>query len=408
MKKIILFLLLFLVIPSVYASSNISAKIGNKYYNTLGEAISAASSEDIITLISNIELDNSLLIDKVVNINLNGNDISASEKVFEVKGGFLTISGKGTIKETNPNYGAIMLVGSTKNTDEKYSVVSIGSDVILEGWSGIFINHNESKSYGVHVYLEGKINAVDDTSGGEGIGIYVNGNIKDKEAHPVINIMDGASIKSTGNGLYIAGYSTFNIKNAYIEGVESGIGIKSGKLIIDGATIVCNGADTTPTEGYNNGIKSSGTAIQIESNSGYAGSIEIDISSGTFKSKNSNVIYEYIGKGNNSKVYSMSISGGTFTSGKNKDVFSFSNSFKNIHSGFISGGKYSTNPNSYLKSGYAVVNNDMYEVVKSTMKEVDSNNINNSNKNSFIKSLIILLIPFISVIIYINRNKIFN
>ena len=190
--------------------------------------------------------------------------------------------------------------------------------------------------------------------------------------------------------------------------MKSGIGIKSGKLIIDGATVVCNGEDTTPTEGYNNGIKSSGTAIQIESNSGYAGNIEIDISSGTFKSKNSNVIYEYIGKGTNSKIYSMSISGGTFTSGKGKDVFSFSNSFTNIHSGFISGGEYSTNPSSYLKSGYTVVNNDMYEVVKSTMKEISDNKMNTlNNKTSFIKSLIILLIPLI-IIIYINRNKIFN
>ncbi len=407
MKKVILALLLFLIMPVVYASTTISAKIGNKYYDTLAEAIAAANPDDIITLISNTELPSTLLIDKVVNINLNGNDISADEKVFEVKGGFLTISGKGTIKENKPNYGAIMLVGSSEPTDEKYSAASIGRDVTLEGWSGIFINHNESKSYGVHVYLEGKINAVNDISGSNGTGIYVNGNIKDKESHPVINIMDGAVVKSTGSGLYIAGYSTFNIKDAYIEGVQSGIGIKSGKLIIDGATVVCNGEDTTPTEGYANGIESSGTAIQIESNSGYAGGIEIDISRGTFKSKNSNVIYEYIGKGDNSKIYSMSISGGTFTSGKNKDVFSFSNSFKNIHSGFISGGKYSNNPNEYLKSGYTVVKNDMYEVIKSTMKEVNNNYIN-TNKNSFIKSLIILLIPLIIVLIYISKNKLIN
>ena len=53
--------------------------------------------------------------------------------------------------------------------------------------------------------------------------------------------MDGASITSTGSGLYIAGYSTFNIGDAYIEGELAAIGIKSGKLIIDGATLICNG-----------------------------------------------------------------------------------------------------------------------------------------------------------------------
>ena len=407
MKKIIFILLLFWgLVPIVCASSVPLTRIGDRYYTTLEEAIANASGDDVISLISDVNLNDSLVINKAVNINLNGNDITADEKVFMVNGGLLTLTGKGTIKETKPNYGAIMLVGSTSYTDEKYSVVSVGKDVTLEGWSGIFITHDSNKSYGVYAYVEGKINAVDDTSGGTGIGIYVNGNIKEEEAHPVVNIVDGAEINSTGNGLYIAGYSTFNIGDAYIEGDESAIGIKSGKLIIDGATLVCNGEDYTPTSGYQNGMKPSGATIQIESNNGYKGKMEIDISSGNFISKNSNVIYEYIGRGNNSQIYSMSISGGTFTSGKSKDVFSLSNSFKNIHSGFISGGKYSTNPNEYLKSGYKVVEEDnKYSVVKNTMKEVISNNYKESNKNNFIKSLIFILIVSLPLpLIYLNKK----
>jgi len=408
-RKIILgILLLFGLVPIVYASNVPLTRIGDRYYSTLKEAIQNASGDDVISLISDVNLDNSLVINKVVNINLNGNDIIADEKVFMVNGGFLTLTGKGTIRENKPNYGAIMLVGSTNSADEKYSAVSVGKDVTLEGWSGVFINHDSKKSYGVHVDLEGKINAVNDTSGGTGIGIYVNGNIKEEEASPVVNIIDGAEIKSTGNGLYIAGYSTFNIGDAYIEGDESAIGIKSGRLIIDGATLVCNGEDYTPTSGYQNGIKPSGATIQIESNNGYKGKMEIDISSGNFTSKNSNVIYEYIGRGDTSQIYSMSISGGIFTSGKSKDVFSLSGSFKNIHSGFVSGGEYSTNPNEYLKPGYKVVeDNNKYSVVKSTMKEVVGNNYKESNKNNFIKSFIFIIsISILFVLIYINRIKI--
>ena len=407
MKKIIFTLLLFFgLVPIVCASNVPLTRIGDRYYSTLEEAIMNVSSDDVISLLSDINLDDSLVINKTVNINLNGNDITTDEKVFMVNGGFLTLTGKGTIKETKPNYGAIMIVGSTNSADEKYSVVSVGKDVTLEGWSGIFINHDSKKSYGVHAYVEGNINAVNDTSGGTGIGIYVNGKIKEEESHPVVNIMDGAEIKSTGNGLYIAGYSTFNIGDAYIEGDESAIGIKSGKLIIDGATLVCNGEDYTPTSGYQNGIKPSGATIQIESNNGYKGKMEIDISSGNFTSKNSNVIYEYIGRGDTSQIYSMSISGGTFTSGKSKNVFSLSDSFKNIHSGFISGGEYSTNPNEYLKSGYKVVeDNNKYSVVKNTVKEVISNNYKDSNKNNFIKSLIFILIISIPLIlIYLNKK----
>lgn len=407
MKKIIFMLLIFFLMTSMVFASNVPlTRIGDRYYSTLEEAIQNASGDDVISLISNVNLEDSLTINKAVNINLNGNDITADEKVFMINGGFLTLTGKGTIRETKPNYGAIMLVGSTSYTDEKYSVVSVGKDITLEGWSGIFINHDSNKSYGVGVYLEGKINAVNDTSGGTGIGIYVNGNIKDEEANPVINIMDGAEVKSTGNGLYIAGYSTFNIGDAYIEGHESAIGIKSGKLIIDGATLVCNGEDYTPTSGYQNGMKPSGATIQIESNNGYKGKMEIDIISGNFISKNSNAIYEYIGRGDSTQIYSMSISGGTFTSGKSKDVFSLSDSFKDVHSGFISGGKYSTNPNEYLKLGYKVVEDDnKYSVIESIMKEVTSSNYEVSNKNNFIKSLIFILIisiPFL--LIYLNKK----
>lgn len=407
-KKIILSLLLFfLMIPIlVQASITPMAKVGDKYYYNLEEAIANTNSEDVITLISNVVLDTTLEINKVVNINLNGNNILSKQKVFQVKGGFLTISGKGIIKETEPYYGAIVLIGSNQSNDKKYSVVSVGEDVTLEGWSGIFINHESSKSYGVVAYLNGKINAVNDINGGSGVGIYVNGNIKEKENCPVVNISDTAEIISTGNGLYIAGYSNFNIDKAYISGIESGISMKSGVLNIDGATVICTGEDNTPTSGYNNGINPSGAAIQIESNNGYAGKIQIDISNGKFISKNSNVVYEYIGKGTSSLIYSMSLSNGTFISEKGKDVFSFSDSFKDIHSGFISGGQYSSNPNVYLKLGYAVITEGgIYSVYKNTLKTVFSNDISGGNSLFEIFINLIFLISLI-ILIYFNRRKI--
>lgn len=411
MKKIFFTVLLSLFILPKVVNAGITplAKVGDKYYSSLEEAILNVSSNDIITLISDVTLDNTLQINKTVNINLNGKTIVAAEKVFEVKGGYLNLSGSGTIKESKPKYGAVMLVGSNDATDDKYSSVHVGKDVTLEGWSGIFISHENSKSYGVVVYLDGRINAVDDVDGDTGIGVYVNGNIKDQESHPVVNISDGAQINSTGAGLYIAGYSTFYIGKANITGVESGIGIKSGILNINGANVTATGLDKTPTGGYNNGIKASGTAIQIESNNGYAGDIQIDISNGKFVSKNSHVIYEYIGRGDSSLIYSMSFSNGSFTSQAGKEVFSFSDSFKEIHSGFISGGKYSSNPSEYLKNGYSTVKESgMYSVTKSTLKTVSGNGADNS-KSTFLKSLIyIFTITLLGLIVYLNRVRIGN
>ena len=406
MIKKILFSVVLLVVPIItFASDNTSFAVGNKFYDTLEDAILNASSTDTIELFSSANLTNPLTINKVVNIDLNGNNITAPSTVFVVQGGTLNISGKGTIKENEPYNGAIRVIGKTSDTEEKYSSLNVGKDVTLEGWSGILITHTSNKSHGVYVNFDGSINALDDKDGSNGAGLYVNGSIQHVESSPIINITDNAKITSTGTGIYIAGYSTFNIGNAYIEGNLSGIGIKSGKLNIDGATVVCNGKDSTPTEGYNNGMNASGTAIQIESNSGYAGNMVLNISSGTIKSKNSSVIYEYIGKGDSTEVKSISITGGTFTSEAGKNVFLLSNSFKDTHQNFISGGKFSSNPTDFLKSGYtANLENNYYDISKFAMAVFGTN----SNSNNTFNVLTILLLIVFGIIIYFNRLKIVN
>ena len=411
-KKIIFGLFIFmLIVPMiVFASANSLALVGGKYYDSLEEAIANAGSNDTIKLISNVVLDNTLDINKTVNIDLNGNNVTAPEMVFKVNGGVLNVSGNGIIRETKPNYGAIAVIGSTNSADNNYSVVNVGENVKLEGWSGIFITHDSSKSYGVVVNLDGDINAVNDMSGETGIGVYVNGNIKHQIGAPVVNIGDDAEITSTGNGLYIAGYSTFNIGKAYIEGDESGIGIKAGKLNINGATVISEGEDKTPTGGYNNGIKASGTAIQIDSNNGYAGNIELDINSGTFRSKNSYVIYEYIGKGSDTTVDSIDVSGGTYRAEGSKPVFGVSDYLKNKHTGFISGGRYTSDPSLYLKSGYtATLDDNLYIVTAGSSKVVSGDNINTSSDNNVIKVIsTIVIIGVAVVLIYMNREKILS
>lgn len=409
MKKIIFTLLFVILSPFVVnASSNTQASVGGKYYDSLVDAIENSKDGEVVKLLSNVALEKGLIITKNVEINLNNNVISAPASVFDVRNGYLTLSGKGTIKETEPNYGAVKLFGSNYPTDEKYSSVYVGKDVTLEGWSGIFISHESNKSYGVNVYLEGTINAVNDINGGTGIGVYVNGNIKDTTNHPVVNIMDGAVINSTGDGLYIGGYATFNIGKSSISGVEAGIGIKSGILNIDGASISGTGPDYTPTEGYNNGINASGTAIQIESNTGYAGNMEIYIKNGDFLSKNSYVIYEYIGKGTNTQVNKIDINSGKFISDANKEALAFSNKFSSIHTNFVMGGTYSSNPEKYLASGYiSNKENDLYEVTKSTVSEILTFSENNSTNSGIIAKIVIgVLVLGLGIWLYLKRNVI--
>ena len=382
----------------------IQARIGNNFYDTLQEAIEAAGPNDIIRLTSNVTLDNTQNINKTVNINLNNFNISSSEKVFEVEGGSLNLTGKGTIKETNPYYGAIVIKGSDDPNKNDYSTISVGSNITLEGWSGIFIDHNDNNTgYGILVNMNGNINAVDDKDGGTGIGIYVNGNIKHENNAPVINLSDTVNITSTGNGIYSAGYATYNINGASISGVESGLGIKSGKVNIFDGTIKGTGEDKTPTSGNNNGINPSGVAIQLESNPGYKGNIELNIKKGNIESNYSNVIYEYVVNNTSTKVKSINLTGGTYTSKANKNVFSLSDSFKSTHPSFISGGTYSSNPSSYLKSGYTVnETNSKYEVISSTISVFGEKE---TNTNTTTILLIIIPVIILSFLTYKKLKK---
>lgn len=399
-KLFVIFLILVINLTNVQASDTIEARIGEYYFDTLEEAILVAGPNDMITLTSDIVLDETLEINKTININLNNNTIEADEKVFLVHGGSLKLSGTGKVVETKPNYGAIMLKGSNEATSKKFSTVTVGSDVILEGWSGIFVNHNNKTAYGVIVNMDGTIKAVDDNNGSAGAGIYVNGNIKHLANSPIVNIGKTANITSTGTGIYAAGYATYNIDGAYISGEQSGLGIKSGIFNIKNSTIMGYGKDETPTSGNNNGINASGTAIQIESNSSYKGDIELNIASGTITSKYSNVIYEYTTNKANTKVKNINIAGGTYISEAKKTVFQLSNSFISNHPKFIDGGLFSSDPSSYLESGYSATLNDksLYEVTLSTMQTFLEKETKHNNLNYLTITLLVVITLFIIIV----------
>lgn len=296
-----------------------------------------------------------------------------------------------------------MVSGSNDPNDTNYSIVNVGSGVTLEGWSGVFVSHNNNSGYGIVVNIDGGINSVTDANGVTGSGVYVNGNIQNSSNYPIINLSDTARISSSGTGIYAAGFAKYNIDGAYISGSESGLGIKSGIFNITDGIIHGSGEDKTPTSGNNNGINPSGAAIQIESNNGYKGNIELNISGGTFESEQSNVIYEYVVNNTSTKVNDISITGGSLVSNANKPVFRLSDSFKITHQRFITAGKYSSDPSEYLKNGYSTsLENGMYEVVTNTISVFS---FQNQKNNLFIPTIIIISL---FVIVYLNGNKILN
>lgn len=102
MKKFIslLIALVIFVAPMTIEAETVNvAKIGDQEYATLEDAINDfdQTKNSEITLIHNVTSSGMMIITKDVTINLNGYNISAPTKVFEVQKGIFTVTGTGTI-----------------------------------------------------------------------------------------------------------------------------------------------------------------------------------------------------------------------------------------------------------------------------------------------------------------------
>lgn len=349
-------LVIVAMIAMIFSLSVVSAKeVEVNDAATLLAAFKNAESGDVVKLIDNITytLPERVLVSTDVTLNMNNHNIDfdgASVRSFTVQGGSLNIIGKGTI--SHPEHNALNVRGTTDKTKVNYSTLKVGKDVTVNGLYGIAVFYdpeNKKIGYGVNVEFAGKIEK--STEG----GITINGNLQNAEGAPVINILDGAVINSEQTGLYAAGNGTWNIGKANITGKESAIGIKSGKVIINGGTFTCTGESQMPTEGYSNGINASGAAIQLESNKDYYGNVELIIKDGTFTSKNAVSIYEYLAKNiKQTNVNKIEILGGKFVSARGNNNFLLSEELDYKGVVEVSGGTFSANPVTYLKPAHKV------------------------------------------------------
>ena len=236
-------------------------------FTDLVDAVRYAASGKTIKLADDVTCASTISLNggKTITIDLNGHTISAASRVFDVQNCNLTLTGNGTIQETqNDGYAPLCLKGSNNSADTNYTVITVGEGVTLKGWSGLMISPYESGSqkvaYGVVVNIFGDIvSPAQESHTAYGSGVYVNGQIQHKENCPVITLNSTVSINAK-LGIYAAGYADWNIEGASITGYDSGIAVKAGKFIINDATISCTGPDASPTTGYSNGVNEIGRA----------------------------------------------------------------------------------------------------------------------------------------------------
>lgn len=247
------------------------------------EAVKVAN---MVILEQKIELESSAIITNgaVITIDLNGYDITAPSKVLNIANAKVDFVGSGKIYETEDDqFGALLLSGSNKDI-ANYTVVNIGEQVVLAGWSGIFVAKDIAggyKNYGIVVNCKGTLqNPGMESHNKPGNGVYINGSNKNTNGNvPKFNF-EGSTFSSKGVGIYAAGYAEWKLDNCNITGAETAIEIRAGKMTIDGGnyTSIQNPLEVEPN---GNGTTTSGAALGISQHTTNL-PIDVIVNGGTF------------------------------------------------------------------------------------------------------------------------------
>lgn len=282
-----LIMVFVMAIPMTASATGAEVKIGNTTYSSLSEAFQNADDGATITVMNDASVSDRIIVSngKSITLDLNGHDVSFdSNKHIQIRYGNLNIVGKGCIYEKHPNLSPIILYGSA--TDQaNYSVVTVGKNVTLKGWAGLFIDNNTAGNYGIVANVYGTLQGQKDTSGAGGTALYVNGSIIHTKGNVPKITLDGAVLNNeAGTGIYLAGYADTTMKNCTVtsssEG-SAGIEIRAGKLDIT-SCVITGGFGTFTASPNGNGSTSGNVALAIAQHTTKL-PIEVTIHDGTLK-----------------------------------------------------------------------------------------------------------------------------
>ena len=277
---------------------------------------------------------------RVLTIDLNGHKISSPSMVFRICGAKVDFIGQGEIFETADDGFAPILIKGSKEDVGDYTVVNIGKDITLRGWTGVFIDQDNGLCYGVKVNCSAKIEKTESFEK-DASGIYINGSIKATEGNvPVVNL-DGCRINVKSAGIYAAGFAKWNLKNCDISAENAAVEIRAGEMVIDGGNYEAT-ADPLTVTPNGNGATVEGAAIGVSQHTTNLPT-SVTIKKGTFRGAYS--IWEKDVQDEVARdVITLSVENGTF----NGSVYSQNNA------SFIKGGTFSDAPaQDYLAEGYA-------------------------------------------------------
>ena len=290
------------VVDSAFVKGNEAANIiiqGGTFSDS--SALNYLASGANIKLGSDITVTSPVTLDKDVTIDLNGHNITGqADRVFNVKGGNVVITGTGMISVTEgiEDASSVIRVGDNSG-DARPASLTIDKNVTVKS----------DYSYGITVFGRNttKTLTVDGTVTTKAVPA-ISGNGSDGYGNTTITI-NGTVEATEENAIYHPQSGTLTI-NGTVKG-KGGIEAKAGETIVvgDGAVITATATDTTHNAN-SNGCSTSGYAIAVVENSSYAGGATVTVKGGTVEGPIGIIADNEVAPGEKGSI---SITGGTFS-----------------------------------------------------------------------------------------------
>ena len=296
--------MMFTLVPTAMAEGEKVAKVGETEYDTLQEAVDAATTENsTVTLLKDVTEDITIPTGKNITLDLGNSKLTnkSGDTITVELGATLTVTGNGESADEDGSAGTV-----DNTTHQKADIVNNGTVILNGGWylrseeTGVNANTSGGNSY-YNILNHGEMTINNDTmvmQEGKFSSLIVNGYYdyaggSDSRQNYVDGINQAAPKLTINNGAFLGGVNT--IKND--DGGEliingGGFGNEEGCAVMNNNTATINGGRFIATGNYvlysryiNDTVNTGKLTVtdgQFEGNLAQINNAPIAISGGTF------------------------------------------------------------------------------------------------------------------------------
>ena len=222
--------------PAAGATTAVAVVNGYYYCKTLAEAVAAAEEGDTVTLLADVSVEETIVVEKALTLDLNGFDIASGVAVLKIVN-----AGEVTITDRTQAPGTIASSVSGNTIDSEGTDLTIENVTIENSGSGytIVFRGNQTPSaaaaadpstFNTLTLDHAKVNAYM-------VAISGNGSADKTWSGTVIRIENSQIVAQNGTGIYHPQYGIVNVSGDSAISGGTGIEMRAGELNVNGGTI---------------------------------------------------------------------------------------------------------------------------------------------------------------------------